>query len=155
VKPPAVAIPHDGQFFSSTQRGYPDIEFLKDHLYREGRLKEDHALYIIQRATRLLRAEPNVMTVGSPATVCGPILGQYYDLLRLFEVGGTPSNNCYIFLGDYVDRGYFSIEVRPSYFFSNSYPVLWVGSVYSICGPSRFGTQPPYSSSVARTSLHR
>jgi serine/threonine-protein phosphatase 2B catalytic subunit len=63
-----MTIPTNDQFFSKTDKGKPDVAFLNTHFYREGCLKEEHALYIIEKATQLLRAEPNVLSVDSPVT---------------------------------------------------------------------------------------
>ncbi|TRX89108.1 hypothetical protein FHL15_010025 [Xylaria flabelliformis] len=110
VQAPATFKPTDEQFFEDESHTKPNITFLKQHFYREGRLTDEQALWIIKTGTELLRQEPNLLEMDAPITVCGDVHGQYYDLMKLFEVGGDPAETRYLFLGDYVDRGYFSIE---------------------------------------------
>lgn len=91
--------------------GKPRLDRLKEHFLKEGRLDAACAKRIIAEASALFRAEPNLLDLRYPITVCGDIHGQYYDLIRLFDVGGDPKDTQYLFLGDYVDRGCFSCEV--------------------------------------------
>ena len=58
----------------------------------------------------LVEKEPNLLSLHDPVTVVGDIHGQYYDFVKMLDVGGSPSKTKYLFLGDYVDRGSFSVE---------------------------------------------
>lgn len=68
-------------------------------------------LFLIRRCKEIFFEEANVSQVSSPAFICGDIHGQFHDLLELFATaGGPPPANKFIFLGDFVDRGYHGLE---------------------------------------------
>jgi serine/threonine-protein phosphatase 2A catalytic subunit len=67
-------------------------------------------LIVLLQAREILKEESNVQPVRSPVTVCGDIHGQWNDLIELFRIGGSCPDTNYLFMGDYVDRGYYSVE---------------------------------------------
>merc|ERR1719395_385061 len=74
-------------------------------------LNEQDIKCCLTRVKPLLLAESSLLNVGAPCKIVGDIHGQFSDLVRLLECGGYPPENTYIFLGDYVDRGSYGLEV--------------------------------------------
>ncbi|PSS17650.1 Serine/threonine-protein like [Actinidia chinensis var. chinensis] len=95
------------------------LDFVKkmmDDFKNQKCLHKRYAFQIVLQTRDLLRALPSLVDINIPDgkhfTVCGDVHGQYYDLLNIFELNGLPSeDNPYLFNGDFVDRGSFSIEV--------------------------------------------
>jgi len=76
------------------------------------------AAALCDQATEIFKNEEMVLQVRAPCKVYGDIHGQFLDLMRLFArykaptdgEGGDIDSMDYLFLGDFVDRGAFSLE---------------------------------------------
>ncbi len=74
-------------------------------------LSEQQMKSLCQLVSDVFMEEANVQPVVSPVTVCGDIHGQFFDILELLRIGGeVEEGERYIFMGDFVDRGYHSVE---------------------------------------------
>ena len=86
------------------------IPLVQSYLRREGKLSVEAVLKILKLALDTFKEEPNVVTIEAPCCVFGDLHGQFYDLMNLLDLSGTPPHTQCLFLGDYVDRGMFGIE---------------------------------------------
>ncbi len=80
--------------------------------------RREHIIALADQCIAIVQQQPIVIKVRAPIKVFGDIHGQYQDLMRFFDLWGTPSDDTtgdieaydYLFLGDYVDRGSHSLE---------------------------------------------
>lgn len=89
---------------------YPMIDQILEKLNQTKTPTEAEVQLICELASEILLKEENVVSVPAPVTICGDIHGQLFDLFELIKIGGMPPHTNYLFMGDYVDRGYHSVE---------------------------------------------
>ena len=65
---------------------------------------------LLDEAKHVLKQGSPVEDVYGDVFVVGDIHGNLFDLFRIFSKSGYPPHSKYLFLGDYVDRGYYSVE---------------------------------------------
>ncbi|KAG1789626.1 Metallo-dependent phosphatase-like protein [Suillus fuscotomentosus] len=87
-----------------------DLDRQIDQLTRCEPISEEQVKRLCFKAREILIEEANVQVVDSPVTICGDIHGQFFDLMELFKVGGFCPETNYLFMGDFVDRGFYSVE---------------------------------------------
>ena len=90
--------------------GYAGLDKWIEQLLNCEALSENDVKALTDKAREVLIEESNVQPVNAPVTICGDIHGQFHDLMELFRIGGNVPDTNYLFLGDYVDRGYYSVE---------------------------------------------
>jgi len=87
-----------------------NFESQVEHVLEVGELTECQCRVLCGMAREILHGEPNCQPVRSPVTVVGDIHGQFMDLKELLRITGVPPETNYLFLGNYVNRGYMSVR---------------------------------------------
>lgn len=87
-----------------------DLKVVREHFISEGRLTDIQVHKILDDADEVLSKEPNLLEIDRKCYIFGDIHGQFYDLVSLIDLFDMRYDTL-LFLGDYVDRGFFSAEV--------------------------------------------
>ncbi|KAJ6254803.1 serine/threonine-protein phosphatase 2b catalytic subunit alpha [Anaeramoeba flamelloides] len=111
--PPLVRTPLSTDVLFPNEGTIPDHLALRKHLFNEGKLKKEDAIKLILTAKKVLKKEKNLVRFSSPVVIFGDLHGKFYDLLNYIDTMGEcdQKTNKFLFLGDYVDRGFFGIEI--------------------------------------------
>jgi len=86
------------------------IESRKGEFCTNVKLSEREIFTVIDKVYPILESEESMLELEPPIYICGDIHGQFYDLLRVFDILKYPPESKFLFLGDYVDRGKKSLE---------------------------------------------
>ncbi|EAY04885.1 Ser/Thr protein phosphatase, putative [Trichomonas vaginalis G3] len=87
-----------------------DIKKLISVLEKGEKISEEDAVVLLTMIMQELYSESNVLLLDSPIVIVGDIHGQLDDMLYMFEVAGDNPEQKYLFMGDFVDRGYHSLN---------------------------------------------
>ncbi|RVD92659.1 Serine-threonine phosphatase catalytic subunit [Tubulinosema ratisbonensis] len=100
----------ESELLFDQRKNFYDDKIILHHFLHEGRLTNQQITYILERSVKVLKKEKNLLEIITPAHVIGDIHGQFFDLYELLKNFNLQKDTL-IFLGDYVDRGVFSLEV--------------------------------------------
>jgi len=112
------------------------MEELIEAFKNQKKLHKKYVYQILLQVKKIFQSLPSLVDVtvekDNKFTVCGDIHGQYFDLCNIFQKNGLPSvDNPYLFNGDFVDRGSWSVEVILVLF---GYKVLYPNKFHLIRG---------------------
>jgi serine/threonine-protein phosphatase 2B catalytic subunit len=115
IKPPPHK-PLDEKILFPARNNIPDWKILREHLSKEGVIEKKHVIRIVNEAISIFKTEPNLVKIKDPVMVVGDMHGQFYDFLQIISLKEKREEKGkiemkFLFLGDYVDRGNFGLEL--------------------------------------------
>lgn len=113
------AIPKDAKRFESWKDCYQqhlkacmDLDELLESLKAKPYYPPiDMVRFLCEKVTKIFAAEPNVIPLKPPVVVVGDTHGHWANTIEIFRLAGWPGEKDYLFLGDYVNRGKYSIPL--------------------------------------------
>lgn len=90
---------------------------------------------LIREVTAVFKNESSLLRVKAPVVIIGDLHGHILDLFRILKQCGSPEAKRFVFLGDIVDRGEFSVECIILVYIMK---VVWPTNVSIIRGNHEF-----------------
>jgi len=83
-----------------------NLDELINKIYNEELLSIQEFNKVYFKAKEILAQRKNIAILNTPLTICGCINAHFEELKDIFKICGDISENKYLFLGDYVGRGW-------------------------------------------------
>ena len=108
------------KFIQTLLRPFDWFDKKMDEIHSNLPFNDNDIHELIEGVKPILEKDRSLIRIRSPCKIFGNLYGIYNDLMRYFESYGNPSDDNqmgditvmqYIFLGDFCDRGYNSLEV--------------------------------------------
>lgn len=96
--------------------------------------------FLIELSNKMLKiceSEPPLLKLDPPITIVGDLHGHILNLFQILQSCDTPPITKYLFLGDIVDRGPFSLEIASLIF---AFKVCYPEYIYIIRGNHEFSS---------------
>ena len=94
--------------FSDSMRNFNEIGNVSHQIPK---FSEENIRILCAQVIEHLESESTLLKLNFEGIIVGDLHGSLQDLLRVFQSNGIPPLQRYIFLGDYIDRGEYSLEV--------------------------------------------
>eukprot|EP00834_Sanchytrium_tribonematis_P000612 NODE_11_length_54881_cov_1.430718.p25 type:complete len:266 gc:universal NODE_11_length_54881_cov_1.430718:5628-4831(-) len=91
----------------------------------------DQIELVVMKFKEIMLGLNNIIALDTPIQLVGDLHGQYNDLLYIFELYESPQKANYLFMGDYVDRGFYSLHVILTLMI---YKILYPKTIHLIRG---------------------